>query len=46
MKSCKSPGGDGIISDFYQLYWKVNEKDFVEVVNDHSFFYRNLAASA
>ena len=39
MKSCKSPGGDGIISDFYQLYWKVNEKYFVEVVNDmfHNF---------
>ena len=39
MKSCKSPGGDGLISDFYQLYWEANENDFVEVVNNmfHNF---------
>jgi len=34
MKSFKSPGGDGIISEFYQLYWETIEKDFFEVVNE------------
>jgi hypothetical protein len=28
IKSFKSPGGDGIISEFYQLYWEAIEKDF------------------
>jgi hypothetical protein len=28
MKSFISPGGDGIISELYQLYWEVFEKDF------------------
>jgi hypothetical protein len=39
MKSFKSPGGDGIISDFYLLYWEANEKHFLEVVNEmfHNF---------
>lgn len=31
MKSFKSPVGDGIISDFYQLYWEANEKDFIRL---------------
>ena len=29
MKSFKSPGYDGIISEFYQLYWEAIEKDFL-----------------
>ena len=29
-----SPGGDGIISDLYQLYWEANEEDIFEVVNE------------
>ena len=39
IKSLKSPGGDGIISEFYQLYWEAIEKDFLEVVNEvfHNF---------
>jgi len=39
MKSFKSPGGDGIIREFYQLYWEAIEKDFFEVVNEvfHNF---------
>jgi hypothetical protein len=39
IKSFKSPGGDGIISEFYQLYLEAIEKDFVEVVNEvfHNF---------
>jgi hypothetical protein len=28
IKSFNSPGGDGIISEFYQLYWEAIEKDF------------------
>lgn len=34
MISFKSAGGDGIISDFYQLYWEAIEKEFCEVVNE------------
>jgi hypothetical protein len=39
MKSFKSPCGDGIISEFYQLYWEAIEIDFFEVVNEvyHNF---------
>ena len=39
IKSLKSPGGDRIISVFYQLYWEAIEKDFFEVVNEvfHNF---------
>ena len=38
MKSFKSPGGNGIISDFCQLYWEANGKYFCEVIND--MFYK------
>ena len=34
MKSVKYPGDSGIISDFYQFYWEVNDKDCVDVVNE------------
>jgi hypothetical protein len=39
MKSVKYPGGDGIISYFYQFYWEGNDKDFLDVVNEmfHNF---------
>ena len=39
MKSFKSPGGDGLISDFNQLYWEAHEKYCYEVVNEmfHNF---------
>ena len=39
IKSLKSPGGDGIISELYQLYWEAIEKDCFEVVNEvfHNF---------
>jgi hypothetical protein len=39
MKSVKYPGGDGIISDFYQFYWEGNDTDFADVVNEmfHNF---------
>ena len=42
MKSFKLPVGDGIISDFYQLYWEANEKDFFQVVNE---MFRNFELS-
>ena len=39
MKCVKYPGGDGIISYFYQFYWEGNDKDFLDVVNEmfHNF---------
>ena len=31
MKPFKSPGGDGIISEFYQLYWELLRKIFLRL---------------
>ena len=32
LKPNKSPGEDGIISEFYQLYWQNIKKEFFEVL--------------
>ena len=32
MKQCKSPGLDGIINEFYQLYWDTIKEDLFEVL--------------
>ncbi len=34
LKPEKSPGIDGIINEFYQIYWKEIGKDFIEVIHD------------
>ncbi len=34
MKTCKSPGIDGLTTEFYQLYWQVIKDDFIEVINE------------
>ena len=32
LKPNKSPGGDGIIAEFYQTYWYLTEKEFARVI--------------
>jgi hypothetical protein len=32
MKQCKSPGLDGIINEFYQIYWDTIKEDLYEVL--------------
>jgi hypothetical protein len=38
MKQCKSPGLDGIINEFYHLYWDTIKEDLLEVLLD--IFYK------
>ena len=32
MKQCKSPGLDGIINEFYQIFWDKIKEDLFEVL--------------
>jgi hypothetical protein len=35
MKQYKSPGLDGIINEFYQIYWDTIKEDLYEVLLEH-----------
>jgi hypothetical protein len=45
LKPNKSPGEDGIISEFYQLYWQDIKIEFFEVVEKNFKFEYILSAS-
>ena len=45
LKPNKSPGEDGIISEFYQLYWQDIKNEFFEVVEQIFKFEYTLSAS-
>ena len=45
LKPNKSPGEDGIISEFYQLFWQDIKKEFFEVIEQIFKFEYTLSAS-
>ena len=40
LKPDKSPGEDGIVNEFYKIYWYLIKEDFVAVIKD--IFSNNL----
>ena len=45
LKPNKSPGEDGIISEFYQLFWQDIKNEFFEVIEKNFKFEYTLSAS-
>ena len=45
LKPNKSPGEDGIISEFYQLFWQDIKNEFFEVIEQNFKFKYTLSAS-
>jgi hypothetical protein len=42
LKPNKSPGEDGIISEFYQLFWQDIKNEFFEVIENFEAFGRTI----